>query len=1141
MVPGRPASKHVIGIDFEVRSPKQLGLEIMSSPDEQGVIRVSGIHPKGAVAACGEIKRGDRIIAIGTYDVRTSSHDHVVELLTYFATAEPDEEPKTLYLVVERNEPAPFVTMETVVEYTPNANEKPGFSISSRGSGMEGNQLGPHIIVNIVEGSPVHDAGGVQNGDYIVAVNGRTDIASMVHSEVLALLRNAVNSGDLRISYKRPEGVTHLEGTYSTILIDMAPEDYAKGANSYDERPPIGMEIVKRVGPKADSTAFTVVGVVPDGAAGRAGIVEGDALVSVGKTELKTDFSVSDVEELFQDCGTIVVVKVMHPKDDDRIETDKTRVVTLRRTDEAGQIGIKLSHPEAGSAPRVSGIIPGCPAARFGHAIRFGDEITSVNSQRTRALAMDKINELFADPSADRFTLELQENTTPVENVGRVLDTATGLRTKMIRLTRRSDGHNFGLHVGSVGTPGQPLVVQCVEPGSAADDARPAKIEQGDVIAMVNKTYILGLGATHEDVSKMMRKSWMLELTLIAGAGFDKVKMVTIDKEAGGAAGLEIGTSGTSPDGKGYTHRVTKVVPGTPAYYASLQSAHPIEYGDRVLMINGVPVSDVSHYHIQPLLSTEASVVVLLRTDTTDMDIHKQNMTNIAHEVPESKKDVTVWAWESKMVEKTKSKDKKKIAVPTGGIRLYKQPGRPGIRAQPGLNGQLSTKTIKLAPTLKPHDILLAVKVNKKMESVLGWELEDVQSLLRNSKTKKIKAQFISGDTFDMKVLNRRTVSLKRDAEGESWGMQLEGRSEGSRVRSVAAGSPAANTGAVHPGDDIVTVNGEGVWHKKSKEIEEMFKDAEESILLEVQDHFSLVEDDVVAEPFRRRVCLARGDLGLGIEVWGDEAPFQISNVVDGKVAARSKNVFIQDVIVEVNGKPVKGLTHDNVIDLIQEEDPVEFLLQTNGDVVEVGPDLSHIKDVTLVKPTPGASLGLVVEDRGSIRVVGKIPGTIGAADQNILIGDQIVAVNGIDLTGQPQAVLNAEIKKSDTVNLKLAPNPDPYERVVEIPNEPNYLDVETIALEGGDFEHRLVDVRAEEDRAGPNSWWDTRRTLMYHGDTIECVGDDEARFFDEKKLHTMMQSTQKGEPVVLVMRTDFTTINDAEINGGALHGHSSA
>lgn len=119
-------------------------------------------------------------------------------------------------------------------------------------------------------------------------------------------------------------------------------------------------------------------------------------------------------------------------------------------------------------------------------------------------------------------------------------------------------------------------------------------------------------------------------------------------------------------------------------------------------------------------------------------------------------------------------------------------------------------------------------------------------------------------------------------------------------------------------------------------------------------------------------------------------------------------------------------------------------------------------------------------------------------------------------------------------MRLTLVPNPDPYVRDVELPSKPGHIDVETIALQGGVFEHRIVEI--QDEKAGPDFWWDLNNTLVYRGDTIESVGNEDARFFTEKELRSHLES-EGSEPVVLVMRTDF--VNHAERENGTEYDDS--
>lgn len=256
-------------------------------------------------------------------------------------------------------------------------------------------------------------------------------------------------------------------------------------------------------------------------------------------------------------------------------------------------------------------------------------------------------------------------------------------------------------------------------------------------------------------------------------------------------------------------------------------------------------------------------------------------------------------------------------------------------------------------------------------------------------------------------------------------------------------------------------------------------------------------------------------------------------------MAWKSGNVFVRDIIIEVNGHSVEHCKHDDVIDLIQEDDPVEFLLQTTAEDMEFGPDMSRAKDVTLKRD--GGPLGLVVVehavDGGAVRVVGKMPGTIAAKVHDVVVGDQIVAVNGKNVVYETQEVVTEAIRDAgDMVQLCLVPNPDPYIRDVEVSGSRGFVTVETVPLHGGTHEHRVVSLQSAP--VGPNFWWDLHNTLVYRGDTIESVGDEDARFLDHDELLAKIESGASN--VILVMRTDFSLLNE-QGNGVGPHEESQA
>lgn len=155
-----------------------------------------------------------------------------------------------------------------------------------------------------------------------------------------------------------------------------------------------------------------------------------------------------------------------------------------------------------------------------------------------------------------------------------------------------------------------------------------------------------------------------------------------------------------------------------------------IEFGDRLLMLNGVSVKDVSHDHILDMMRAATSLVLLLRHDPTDLVIHTDAMQQVGEVWTDGKerKEHPILAWEvSRTIKGTNGAPS--TVVRTGGLEIYKEHGLPGVRVKPDRRGEVSKKTKQLAPTLRPHDILLQIKLGgeKVWRSVIGMDSEQVR------------------------------------------------------------------------------------------------------------------------------------------------------------------------------------------------------------------------------------------------------------------------------------------------------------------------------------------------------------------------------------------------------------------------------
>lgn len=97
-------------------------------------------------------------------------------------------------------------------------------------------------------------------------------------------------------------------------------------------------------------------------------------------------------------------------------------------------------------------------------------------------------------------------------------------------------------------------------------------------------------------------------------------------------------------------------------------------------------------------------------------------------------------------------------------------------------------------------------------------------------------------------------------------------------TRTMSTCSPMCHSlNPIHPWIDCVTLL--SFLHIHPQDILELFMGISE-VTLEIQDHHLPIEEDLddwtSGPEYQRRVCLTRGDLGLGIEVCGDEVRWEI-------------------------------------------------------------------------------------------------------------------------------------------------------------------------------------------------------------------------------------------------------------------------
>jgi hypothetical protein len=67
---------------------------------------------------------------------------------------------------------------------------------------------------------------------------------------------------------------------------------------------------------------------------------------------------------------------------------------------------------------------------------------------------------------------------------------------------------------------------------------------------------------------------------------------------------------------------------GLPAYYATVRYG-TIDFGDRLLMMNGVAVRDVNHEHLTDMMRAASTLVLIFRHDPSDLAMHVDSVKQV--------------------------------------------------------------------------------------------------------------------------------------------------------------------------------------------------------------------------------------------------------------------------------------------------------------------------------------------------------------------------------------------------------------------------------------------------------------------------------------------------------------------------------
>jgi C-terminal processing protease CtpA/Prc len=287
---------------------------------------------------------------------------------------------------------------------------------------------------------------------------------------------------------------------------------------------------------------------------------------------------------------------------------------------------------------------------------------------------------------------------------------------------------------------------------------------------------------------------------------------------------------------------------------------------------------------------------------------------------------------------------------------------------------------------------------------------EAASSVAAEATTASASALPVGGD-------ERRVVQLTRTDDGAGFGMKVSSLAAdecGACITTVLPGGAAELSELVYENDVIVAVDGVDVLSTPHDDIIQMLV-GKQSVQLTLSSDLSLLGLELV--PDRRTVELRRGSVGLGMRIVTDEeaGAVRVAAVIPGGAAADTGLVFVGDVIEEVNGSSMMGVTHDTAVLALSAQDAIRLVLMADDsplrDDDEDTLDLAAttVEDVRVASLEAnnglpgnfGMQLGAVRETQGVV-ILTITEGGAAHANGLLLPGDVIVEVDGENVLEAP-------------------------------------------------------------------------------------------------------------------------------------------
>ncbi|EDQ92878.1 uncharacterized protein MONBRDRAFT_35505 [Monosiga brevicollis MX1] len=445
---------------------------------------------------------------------------------------------------------------------------------------------------------------------------------------------------------------------------------------------------------------------------------------------------------------------------------------------------------------------------------------------------------------------------------------------------------------------------------------------------------------------------------------------------------------------------VGEVTPGSPA-----AMSETIQPGDLILAINGKSMLTASHDVVLSILRTERNVAMLVVSLR-----YLMSMTAQEHLVP-------------------------LVGLDDRGLGVILD-----------FDGPYSVPIIKGVVPGSPAAVDGTIQT--------GWILIEVNNLVcRHATREQIERELNYNGQVELLVsppprpieagVNMKFVRLKRERDG-AYGLTVVAMGKTLYVGNVVPDSPAAKSGQVQPGDELLEINGkpvakvgyEGVTKimGETSSVELRLMPSNLDLKRLINATYQTPEYTTITCPpdyqNHRRVIVQRdGPFGLKLEAAEGQLPV-IDELTTGGAAAKTGQLMVGDTILAVNGEKCDGLTFEQVVQRLAAHDVACLDVAVHRPIVEPEAPLSteamYQRRLAVINRPPTGGLGLAVETKDDPlhtdfpRITQIKPDSPAGQCPNLFVGDYILSINGRRMHGVSQELLIETLKSYNRVELEV-------------------------------------------------------------------------------------------------------------------------